>query len=412
MFVLYFFALLPFMILPTALILLFTIQMMALYQRKATLKKTYDKNNARQKSLLMQDSELINTQAVLIKRETELNHTEAMLTVREAELTNTKVALTKRETELNHTKAMLTVREAELRDTKAALTKPEIESSDTVAILAMQESASSSKAYHHFEFMLEMGAWVSKADENIADEEIAMLHRWIHESDSLNELEKASLYDKCNEFLKSPLGVQNVRRKLLSLSQTEKDDILYRIKSIVLADGKIEPREVQLLKWLYPLLRLPADRVESDLKAFKEGMKAIVQSQHDDIQSTSSIENNASVEKNHIVSMRLKPWKDDKDDGFELDDFDDEDEGNMDAEALDQPHQNLLRRLLTQDTWTQTALERVVREHKLMTSGAIEEINDWSYRQGFDELIEIDVDSVSIKRKYLAMIRKELNSDD
>ena len=56
--------------------------------------------------------------------------------------------------------------------------------------------------------------------------------------------------------------------------------------------------------------------------------------------------------------------------------------------ALDEVHQNLFHRLLTQETWERSAIHELCKELGLMVDGAMEVLNEWAFDNANAPLID------------------------
>lgn len=252
--------------------------------------------------------------------------------------------------------------------------------------------------------ILLLGASVSSADSDVSHSERALLQALIDDNRKLTQPEKSSLSALRHWCMSAPPGRPSMKPRIASISKDERWEIGKLMISVAHSDGRVDPKEIKALEKIYRLLELPPDRVLTDIHEFAATNEPITVSLGDEI-ATYSIPRESTgdattfILNQKIIDMRQAETEQVKNLLEEI--FVEaepeipavpvvsevhESKGNL--ETLDRLHRALFLRLTTNETWTRTEFETICSELGLMPDGAIEGINEWSFKSVNAALIE------------------------
>ena len=80
--------------------------------------------------------------------------------------------------------------------------------------------------------------------------------------------------------------------------------------------------------------------------------------------------------------------------------FDENNEGTDSASQKNNVLLDILKTLLTKESWTRKDVEILCQKHHLMIGFALEQINDYSYSKIEDAVIEDDGDTIYVMTEY------------
>lgn len=255
--------------------------------------------------------------------------------------------------------------------------------------------------------ILRLGAMVSQVDQDISQSEEDLLLGFIHENRELTVIEKDSLSAFLHWCLHTPQGMAGIKRSFVNASSKEKTAISHILVSVAHVDGRIDPREVKQIEKLYTSLGLEKSQVISDIHALSANNGPVTVSKRDAETSykipkpvLQPSKSNGFQLNEELIRIREEETRQVKgvlegifaeqmDDSPEVDDKETKinDETNSLGD-LDQLHQELLIKMMKQDTWDRPDLLSICKDLGLMMDGAMENLNEWAFEQANALLIE------------------------
>ncbi|WGO98347.1 TerB N-terminal domain-containing protein [Saccharophagus degradans] len=257
-----------------------------------------------------------------------------------------------------------------------------------------------SQAFNETGMTLRLGAMVATIDSHVDEAEFTLLKQLIDHDTNLSPTEKRSLHSYLIWRLNTASNVTGLKARLEKLGANEKAAVSKILIGVALADGKIDPNEVKQIEKLYTLLGLDKSLVTSDIhnvttrkvtesnqptsKGFEldESALAIHESQTKDVQSMLSA---IFVDEEPIEETPTS----------EEYDTDKEDIG------IDAQHYALYENLINRDRWSRNEMDELCKKLGLMTSGAIETINDWSFEKVDAPVLEEEADAVYVDQEIV-----------
>jgi hypothetical protein len=254
---------------------------------------------------------------------------------------------------------------------------------------------------------LRLGAIVSRCDFDVSKPEIDILQNFI-ESRDLTKAEKDSLNAFLYFCLYGPKNEVNLQKNLQFLDASGKNALRRLIISITLADEIIDSREILELEKLYAFLGLEKKSVTRDLLAMARefdpeyasfgtrdaqtevAKSPAVSSTHGNVlvldsvlieklekstQITQALLQNPSLSDNDIEPLSNKTINSSL---------------NAPISSLSEPHANLLRELMSKSQWDRDAIINYCANNKIMMDGALEAINELTFKMTNSLLIEDD----------------------
>ena len=248
--------------------------------------------------------------------------------------------------------------------------------------------------------ILRLGTLVAAIDEHVSDSEVSVLNDLIFLNYQLSETEKRSLHAYMIWRLNTPPNMTGLKKRLDALSGSEKVAISYILIGVALADGKIEPAEINQLEKLYLRLGLDKAMVASDIHNLSSNRlprpdRAGKSSSGTSTQPASSFALNRDLLR--LLEEETKEAQSVLESIFTDADFIEESEIEAPTAAptkngaipgLDSKCQELYFKLITKSEWTHEEMEGFCDGLQLMTDGAVESLNDWAFDNVGASLIE------------------------
>lgn len=256
----------------------------------------------------------------------------------------------------------------------------------------------SSKEFRTIGTILRLGAMVCQIDQDLSPAEEATLQSLIQDNRELTSIEKNSLLAFLHWCLSTPQGSTGLKQRLAEVSTAEKTAISHILISVAHADGRIDPKEVKQLEKLYTSLGLDKEQVTSDIHVLAATSGPVTVGLRDPETAFSipkpTTEDGVSKGfglNEELIRIREEETRQVK--GVLEGIFTDQTEDQVDISptpamvaptssplaALDEAHQSLFHRLLTQETWERSALYEICKERGLMVDGAMEVLNEWAF---------------------------------
>lgn len=275
--------------------------------------------------------------------------------------------------------------------------------------------------------MLHLAVMVSASDGHIAQEERALFRSHLESMLDLTIPEKARLLASC-VWLEtvSNHSPSSFKKRLETLNIEARRELAQFLISIANADGRIDPAEIKMLKKIYAVLGLDAEKVYSDIHAqqthdngpvlVKEGEPnpgyKIPQSSLPPKAAEPAFKLDLTlIEKklqqtHEVQSMLQSIFTED----IELVDtpvaqkVDEAPMLSVEAvvfQGFDAKYSALLRELFTQSSWFRHQFEKLCQKYAFMPEGALEHINDTCFELYDDSLLEDDDDTIQLNPDLL-----------
>ena len=265
-----------------------------------------------------------------------------------------------------------------------------------------------SKSYKEMVLALHLGAIVVNIDSVIEQSEKNILAKLIDYDINLTESEKNSLHAYLAWRLSSTIDFAGVKSGLEKLEDKQKEVISRMLISVALADGKIHPLEIKQIEKFYIMLNLDKGQVAGDIHRMRTSR--IID---DDIASESrllspkisSFQLDASIiaihesETRDVQKMLSTIFISEEEVVISPED-------NLSAPpneleiGIDKSHYALFETLVRKDKWARTEIEALCRDLDLMTNGALETLNEWSFDRVKALLFEDHDDAVYVLQDW------------
>lgn len=254
-----------------------------------------------------------------------------------------------------------------------------------------------SNAYRLGLMQLSLGAFVAHADGDFSQKEKEHLRAQIKDMQGLSQQEHSRLNANLEWLVAVPPDLPLLRRKLKAMNDVQSKDVRSAVVATALADGIIHTKEVVVIEKIYKAIGLDASLVYSDLHSGSDFddlvsvKKAQIGSSGEmlppDLPSGSINLNMEKVESIRTDTDRVSAVL-----GDVFSELDVEEATTIVSIAdasilngLDKKHTELVRDLIEQDHWSESDFEELSKSHKLLPSGSLEVINEWSFNL-YDEV--------------------------
>ena len=255
-----------------------------------------------------------------------------------------------------------------------------------------------SKEFRMMCIILRLGALVSQIDNDLSPAEEALLQDLVQSNRELFSIEKESLLAYLYWCLRTPQNTNGLKQKFTIVSDAEKEAISRILISVTLADGRIDPREIQVLEKLYTTLGLDKGLVATDIHTLEAGGgPVLVETRSPDTsfaipKSESTLAVTKGFELNtELINIRKEETRQVKgvlEEIFSEQSYDEVEESAIAVESetgqnpidkLDRAHQQFYMKLLSKNSWMRKELHELSQENGLLLDGAMEVINEWAY---------------------------------
>ena len=261
-----------------------------------------------------------------------------------------------------------------------------------------------SEDYRNVLVTIALGSFIAHADGSIAGHEREALETRV-ESSELSKAERGRLRANLKWMLAVPPDLAPLRRRLGGLSESARHEFGQATLAMVTADGVVDPGEIKAIERLYRAIGLPEDGLYSDLHSLtatnepitvrpadaREPEFAVPQPIEEPRTVVLSAERVATViaETARASSILGEIFSEDgSDDELEREAEESLDDTTSRFAGLDRSHAEFLEELIERRHWKDTDFNRLAGQFGLMEAGAIETINEWSFEQFGDTLIE------------------------
>ena len=262
-----------------------------------------------------------------------------------------------------------------------------------------------SENYRNSLMAIALGSFIAHADGAIAAKEREALEVRI-DSEDLMLAERDRLHANLKWMLEVPPNLPLFQRRLRELPEVSRRSVGQATLAMVTADGVVAPGELKAVERLYKAMGLPTDGIYADLHALSAPTELVTVRPADlpdreyaippavaaaDPAVILNAERVASVMADTARAASILG------DIFRDDPL--EEELNEEAEeaaddsvsrfaGLDRNHANFAAELILRSHWDDAEVATLAGQFQVMTAGAIETINEWSFDRYGDALIE------------------------
>lgn len=289
-------------------------------------------------------------------------------------------------------------------DPRFALRRPKF--GEPIVLFELPNGATSiedpSAEYQSALLSLVVGTMVAHADGRIDEQEETHLRQQFESNQMLPSAERARLSANLLWMRSVPPDLAQLRTKLKT-APPELQGALGQLAVIAAgADGRVDPEEVKVIERLYKAMGLDTGKVYSDLHALTTNGEPVTVRSADTgtgeyaIPPAPATERSFTLDASKISSVMQDTAKvanvlgdifSDDDAEEEMDDADAEDRDDVFA-GLDSQHRPVAAILVTREHWSDEDFATLTEEHQLMSSGALETINEWAFERFGYALIE------------------------
>lgn len=283
---------------------------------------------------------------------------------------------------------------------------------------------SPSQAYASAMLFLHLGSLVALADNHLSDEERQRLEQQVTKSPGISEAERHRLRAHLYWLVEERPGSDGLKKRLEALPSEVRRTLGQGLIGIAGADGRVGPKEIQMLTNIYALLRLTKELVYSDVHSLStvsvpadepvlvrpaEPPNVRYRLPRPQIKATPEPEEFTldmskvarKIHESAAVSNLLKSI------------FKEEEPVEVAVAAvtesangfLDDKHATLLKALLEKTEWNRGEVENLASRLELLTDGALELLNDAAFESAGEPCWEGD-NPISINRRVAEEILK------
>ncbi len=276
-----------------------------------------------------------------------------------------------------------------------------------------------SKEYKSTLFMIAIGSFIAHADGSMSELERKSLATRVDNA-SVSEMERARLHANIRWMLAVPPNLNLFRRRFANVAESTRHELGQLALAMATIDGSIDPVEIKAIGTLYKAMGLSDESIYSDLHQLTSSSEPVtvkpagqissgfaIPSPPDssagftldskriatvmaDTERVSSILGEIFAEENPEEETILENHQNDNDSGYH---------------GLDDRHSAFLKELISRSHWEKSELEQKANQFKLMHSGAIETINDWSFENHGDVLID-EYESYELNSEIVGKLRE------
>lgn len=248
--------------------------------------------------------------------------------------------------------------------------------------------------------VIALGSFVAHSDGTIVARERNVLETRIDDSE-LSAAERARLQANLQWMLKVPPDLGLFRSRLRNFPEDIRHELGQVALAMAAADGVVDPEEIRAIERLYSAMDLTSESVYADLHALAPQDEPVTvrrpERQDQDFvippppQGDSKVvldaERVASVMANtaHVASVLGDIFREDESGDERGETLEEAGDG---FSGLDSQHAAFLGELLTRSHWEEGDFATLAQQFRLMQGGALETVNEWSFEQFGDVLIE------------------------
>lgn len=264
-----------------------------------------------------------------------------------------------------------------------------------------------SSVYEEALLRVRVGSMVAIVDGEVVTQEVDYLAKMVDSDVRLNDDEKASLMAYLMWRLRVKPSMTGIKAKVNKLSSNERHAVKLLLLGVVVADGRIDPREVQQVEKMYDALGFDKGTVASDIHAVSTDKGGSVlrtrpSSSEPTNDTVSDFELDTRLIEHHrketqdVHSVLGAIFTEDEDETPVIDEPADQASTNPAFDGLDPAYVSLYKRVVVQEKWSIDEFGSLCEELSLMPGGAMETLNDWAYDLVDAPLIEDGSDQVYV----------------
>ena len=242
---------------------------------------------------------------------------------------------------------------------------------------------------------VKIGAFIALSDGPFSEQEKEVLDVLIR-SEITNQAEKKRIQIYLKWLERVPPTLPECRKLIKDV-----DEILHprlRITALCMAsiDGGTNPVKMKALKSLYRALQLPTDSIYSDLHdvATSGSIETIMSSLKVSEFPSSQNEQDVSIDQDQVASLMKETSQVSEILGqiFDEQDTQEGQDSKSTLDGLDAECSAFLYKLIERPIWSESDFHELAKQFQVMQQGVIETLNEWSYEQFGDALIDGDHD--------------------
>jgi len=278
-------------------------------------------------------------------------------------------------------------------DLKFAKEVPKLE--DSVALFPLEKAGRPSADYGLCALIVQLGSVVANASGGLGGTESEKIRSYIEKSKGLEVNDKHRLLARMTTHRINPPSIAGLRTTVEKLTPETRLEIIDFLLTIVCADDRVEPEEVRVMENIYTLFGLDKAPLYSRLHGLSANSEpgapthrknvgpinldrakiAQLKADSDEVSKKLAAifaEEPVAVEIPHPLEESKMPST----------------LGPAGLNQLDPAHAGLLGAVLERSKWTRAEFTQLCKERGLMADGAIESINEASFSQFYEPMIE------------------------
>ena len=267
-----------------------------------------------------------------------------------------------------------------------------LKSDDSVLIYFLQSEVPTIRATPEYQIavlMLQLGSAVANSDGNIQGKETMYLNEQIDKWKHLSSYHLIRLKAYLSLLLKNPVTPISLKKKLKNISVENRETIISFITNIAIADGEVIPEEITFLEKIYKIFEVDV----AGLYKFLHNSKSYNASSNSTITKMSSkiVLDHYRIEilrqdTENVSALLSDIFTEKAEEPSKIIEIEDSRKDSM--LGLDDIHAAFLRILMTKSVWDRQELMDIANDLDLMVDGAIETINEASFKDHGQAMIE------------------------
>jgi uncharacterized tellurite resistance protein B-like protein len=278
-------------------------------------------------------------------------------------------------------------------DLKFAKEVPKLE--DSVALFPLEKAGSPSADYGLCALIVQLGSVVAHASGGIGGTESEKIRSYIEKSKSLEVNDKRRLLARMTTYRLNPPSISGLRTTVEKLPPETRLEIIDFLLTIVCADDQVEPEEVRVMENIYSLFGLDKAPLYSRLHGLSANSEPGALTHRKNVgpinldrakiaklkaDSDEVSKKLAAIFAEEPITVEIPPPLEESKMPSTLE--------PAGLNQLDPAHAGLLGAVLKRSQWTRAEFTQLCKERGLMADGAIESINEASFSQFDEPMIE------------------------